>query len=154
MLLLLPPSTIFDSPDLSLVCEIGYKTTDISILFGMEMDWVCIFHLEMDLSYNNWQKNWKNDWVCLWWKNFSCYSLNFPHLQDKRAGDLFQSFLSIFTLFSYVCTTLPISMWGKNWPKSYDSENLVILLNLTLRNLESGSPKKTSQVDVTHLSFN
>ena len=29
MLLLLPPSTIFDSPDLSLVCEIGYKTTDI-----------------------------------------------------------------------------------------------------------------------------
>ena len=29
MLLLLPPSTIFDSPNLSLVCEIGYKTTDI-----------------------------------------------------------------------------------------------------------------------------
>ena len=58
---------------------------------------------------NMWQKNWKNDWVCLCWKKFSCNSLNFPHLQDvKRAGDLFQSFLSIFTLFSYVLTALPM----------------------------------------------
>ena len=47
MLLLLPPSTIFDSPDLSLVCEIGYKTTDISIL---EWKWIWVITIDRKIG--------------------------------------------------------------------------------------------------------
>ena len=152
MLLLLPPSTIFDSPNLSLVCEIiGYKTTDIfwngnglsmHISFGNGFELLtCDRKIEKMIEY-----------VCV--ENFF-YVIVWIFLICKIKG--WEIYFKVFYQFlPYFHTYYPANaLWGKNWPKSYDSENLVILLNLTLRNLESGSPKKTtSQVDVTHLSFN